>query len=315
MLLTFIFNYFSSSEVFTASLPDFSFAFFNLESRIPSSCTRWIFMLHIQQLTQHRHTRTRRESLTRKKHEEILFYAMCTRNPLRERAESRVTIVDVVVVVVFFPNRKYGRNREPVLVGEHHRLFSPWKGKCFLIKLTPSAGRFSLQFPRHVQSSTLREISTTFRASPADFFFFNQNKIKCFYGFLCITSNHKTKTRALQMWTCRKNILKDEAWDATTSTDIFLRSLSFLFEMFFPCCCLNNTQTHTPTVTETNTQSSSKTTFRWEIKSFSARMGSKNIQFRWFSAFMWTYSSCWTKISLRYRNKFPGKWRSRVRLI
>lgn len=195
MLLTFIFNYFSSSEVFfySAPLPDFIFVFFSI--------LNLTFLLHVpggylcctyNSLLNTNTRALRRDSLTRKKHEEILFYAMCTRNPLRE--ERRVESRSSSFYLFFLFNRKYGRNREPVLVGEHQSVVSTVEGKMFSDKTHSTLGRFSdflFAFRgTYSQSPMLREISTNRRESPDDFFsspspIFPKNKIKRFF-FWCL---------------------------------------------------------------------------------------------------------------------------------
>lgn len=110
-----------------------------------------------------------------------------------------------------------------------------------------------------------------------DFFFSKKKKLlkrKKVNGLVCITWNHKT--RALQMRTWIRNILKDakQACTATTSTDEnFLLSCRFYFEV--GCCCCWLAQ-YTHKVPKSNTDDFP--TSRNEEKSFSAfekRMGSR----------------------------------------
>lgn len=101
MLLTFIFNYFvppcrRSCVRCCHVCSRFFCVLMNLQSRIPSPCTRWIFMLHIHLPSQHAHQRAsgnlgrdgKKNLEARGKHWE---------------SERRVTIV------VSFLHRKYGR--------------------------------------------------------------------------------------------------------------------------------------------------------------------------------------------------------------
>lgn len=85
------------------SVLDF-FVFMNLQSRIPSPCTRWIFMLHIHLPSQHAHQRTRviSDGLGRRflKHEE---------NIERASGESRSSLF-------LFYIENMAANRELVLV-------------------------------------------------------------------------------------------------------------------------------------------------------------------------------------------------------
>lgn len=154
MLLTFIFNYFSFRRLWRlCAVARWKNIFLNLESRIPSSCTRWIdiLCLHIHLPASHKHTRAR----TEKKHKEILFL------PERGSGESRSTVF----------TWKYGRTSW-TCVGSS--LFLSVEGKHFLITLTPPK-EVSSFVPIFHPPQQLREIFVFLRdRKSGDFPFFRK---------------------------------------------------------------------------------------------------------------------------------------------
>lgn len=202
MLLTFIFNYIPLAEAF-ATLPHFLPSIFNLTFLLYQVDGYLCCSLNTN-------TRAKEFLMTReKKHKEILFWRS-TRNPLEKRRRERERWESRSSSFLFF-HRKYGR-KSWVCVGCWLRCFPC---KHFLMKsLTPPERKI---FP-FAASENFAMLSDFLRET-----FFQ----KFFLWFSC--ARHKL----IKVCRCWEKNIRRRCNNSITSTDIFLRSPTLIWDVFF----------------------------------------------------------------------------------